>query len=458
MKTKNLMLIGTMLTACLASNAQTPKDSITIYENGRDVGRICKWDINNDSLWIAVDAVVIDTAKIELKVAEVDKQKRIKADSVMQVQREKYDVELAEIKALMEYEKSKKKVEDPKLYDRLKNYKWKHQSSMPSEYTESIFNKGKVPKGMTASYLQPDYDEILKKKDEISDPYQPAMWRDAYRSERLYPRKTIKRKVRNPYCADNYLNGYFHESDFANKDFSYYNMVRGWEWVDKEEYESKSEHYPAELSYRFYASHPEYRVMQNEVYDAQGSLVGMTQVVAQGPYDGGFWRSFEKDIRQQLYKRDFLANKYDINKSTPETLTALRIKLGIIKNTDDARMEKWKKMAIEARDEKAAATTVAAYNRAEKKLYEAVMMMASLDKTSNPQAKKYLEQLEADHVDDFKYLYKIERLDDLSFKFYWLNSNKECGCIAKVTWKGDGAYKVQYDVELLPNEVVTIRQ
>lgn len=450
MKTKNLMLIGTMLTACLASNAQTPKDSITIYENGRDVGRICKWDINNDSLWIAVDAVVIDTAKIELKVAEVDKQKRMKADVMMQVQREQYDAELAEIEALMEYEKSKKKVEDPKLYDRLKNYKWKHQASMPSEYTAIIFNKGKVPKGMTASYLQPEYDKILQKKDEISDPYQPATWSDAYRYESSYPRKTIKRKVRNPYCADNYLNGYFHESGFANKDFNYYNMVRGWEWVDKEEYESKSEHYPAELSYRFYASHPEYRVMQDEVYDAKGSLVGITQVDAQS--------RFKKDICQQLYKRDFLANKYDINKSTPETLTALRIKLGIINNTDDARMNKWKKMAIEARDEKAAATTVAAYSRAEKKLEYAVIMMASLDKTSNPQAKKYLEQLEADHVDDFKYLYKIERLDDLSFKFYWLNSNKECGCIAKVTWKGDGAYKAQYDVELLPNEVVTIRQ
>ena len=43
--------------------------------------------------------------------------------------------------------------------------------------------------------------------------------------------------------------------------------TEGWEWIGKEESEDVFEAYPLRLSYNKYKSHPQYRVIGEEVYN-----------------------------------------------------------------------------------------------------------------------------------------------------------------------------------------------
>ena len=271
----------------------------------------------------------------------------------------------------------------------------------------------------------------------------------------------VKKRVRNPYCTDNYYNGYFNMSSLNTVKCHYNRQIAGWEWAAHEQYEQKEEHYPVSLHYRYYPSHPEYRFCgesRNEVYNAQGGLVRITDINGGYLYFGENRKDLKKEILEQLCKRDFLANKYDINNAKPETKTALCIRFGQT-NGVDVRFANAMKKAQQARDEKVAARSIEAYNRAVQKQDEALrVLMEYVSKEREPQALKYINQLETDHKDDFQYLYKIERIDDVTLKITWLNSNKECGCIAKVTWKNDGPFKAQHEVEVLPNEAIAIRK
>ena len=457
MKNKVLSLYLALMIPVCTVYAQIPsvEDTITIYENGQEQGKVSKWDINNDSLWILVEHEVVDTAKIMSKVMEVDREKRAKADSIMLVERLGYESQIEVIEALMEHEKSKTLVDDDK---QLKTLMWyRDHASMPESARNKI-DKHKVPKGLTERYLLDARSELQQKVAQIWDPYQPATWYDAYLYEKLYPKKRVQKRVRNPYCVDNYLNGYFSATSMDSQKCYYFNMVKGWEWAEQEKAEQKEEHYPMVLNYSFFPSHPQYRFRGNEIYDKSGKLVRITWINGSYLYFGEYNKDIRKELLQQLCKRDFLANKYDVNSEKKETLTALRIRFELA-NAVDARFEKYLKMSKDARDEKVSATTLEQYNRAQKKQNEALsVLMEYVQKEREPQAMKYIAQLEADHKDDFKYLYKIERLDDMTFKFYWLNSALECGCIAKMTWRNDGPYKTQYITELLPYEVVTIRK
>lgn len=447
-----------LLLLCLMSMtnivAQTEDDTLSFYVKGHDKVHICKWDISNDSVWITVSEVVEDSDKISAKMLELDKKKRAWADSVMQAERSVYEAEIAKLEALMQHEKDKTKVEDEGQLAILKHLQ--HASNIPQSSRRAI-DKGKVPKGMTEWFLNNMREKQREKIAKIRDPYRPVTWSDA-RSWNVWdghrpPQKVIYMRVRNPYCVDNYLNGTF-QGGWNENDYNYYSLIKGWEWAERETPEDKEEHYPHEIYYRFYVSHPDYRVRgenNEQVYNNQGKLVRILKVNGSN-YD------LEKELLEELCKRDFLANKYDIKSASPATLTALRIRFGITDGTD-ARFDKYMKMAEQARDEKAAATTIDAYNRATKKQDEALsVLMEYVAKEREPQALKYIEQLKEDHKDDFKYLYRVVRLDNLCLKFYWLNADKQLSCVGKVTWKNDGLFNSQYTIELLPNEEITIKQ
>jgi len=85
---------------------------------------------------------------------------------------------------------------------------------------------------------------------------------------------------------------------------------------------------------------------------------------------GQGYEEITEAVMMAICKRDFLANKYDINRAKPETLLALRIKFDLA-DAVDARFKKYMKMAQDARDEKLSSTTPAQYAAAQKKQNEA---------------------------------------------------------------------------------------
>ena len=341
------------------------------------------------------------------------------------------------------------------------NMKWKEINAL-SEY--------RVPKGFTKKYFLPAKNELQAKLDAfVPEPDETKYnWRNDHNTSSI-PKKAVqvRKRVLNPECRDNYFNGNIANgsNEYALYHWDDAQQSTGWEWVNKEEMEYKEVFYPEHLEYYAHSSHPEYRFdgsKKNQqisresglfAYDEIGKLIRADNVLGDKiPYH------LKDDVMKAICKCDFLANKYDINKAEKKTLVALRIRFGITKGVDE-RFEKYKNLCVASSYSMMTATTfeeyrsaLAIHNEAMKVMREYAFM--ELDE----QADNYIKQLEKDHAEDLKYLYKIERIDNTTFKIFYLNDKLECGCIALMKWFSSKPYECEYEIELLPCETIMIRK
>ncbi len=458
-------------------------------------------------LWIyeykeVVDSVKADSLYEAYKATLKERMTKMWTEPVMNI--------MTAIDALMEYEKSGNKIE-PSNYLLHHLFRFTKNKEVTEKERKSI-HKGKVPKGFTEKVLLPTKAQLQAK----IDAYNPQMpsWDDVFkyhqnRYEIKYtsneymefgignldgprtrfvnmetvtlPHKEIAFSKPNPECRDNYFNGNFKcvngkGMDILYTPFTEYDkwakqddnqQSQGWEWLSSKDLANEMKYekvyFPEELGYYTHPAHSTYRFIYYDnwggwnVFDQNGKLVRIDNITK-------FIRSFSnkenvtKSILNQLCKRDFLANKYNINSANPKTLTALRIKFGLT-NAVDARFKKYMKMARDARDEIVSATNVTQYLAAKKKQSEAFnAIMEYVAKEQDPKAINYVKQLKSDHTSDLSYLYKTERVNDTTFKFYFLNDNMQCGCIAQIKWSNKAPYEVDYEIELLPNEEIIIRR
>ena len=394
--------------------------------------------------------------------------------------------EIAIIDKLVDYEQSGAKIAEDDVW----RYLVRLSKERRQDKDEKTISKRKVPKGFTNDVLLPrkkklqahidgynpwlpSWDQVFNehmRKYEYPDPERGYDY--VYMGEVYLPKKETPVPKPNPACRDNYFNGNFRLSDYEpwytyeNHHWDNAQQSQGWEWASWEngkDLQNKTVYFPEERSYRYHPSHPEYRISCNwrdnycyhpNVYDEKGVLVraGNIDGLGQG------YEEITEAVMMAICKRDFLANKYDINSAKPETLLALRIKFDLA-DAVDARFKKYMKMAQDARDEIVAATTPAQYAAAKKKQSEALnVLMEYVVKEREPQAMNYIKQLKSDHQSELSYLYKIERVDNVTFKLYFLNDKIECGCIALMKWSNKEPYEAQYEFELLPCETITIRR
>lgn len=444
-------------------------------------------------LWIYEYKEVIDTAKADSIVAAYNAEYNTAARAeALRAFAAPIEDEIAEIDKLIAHEESGKKFETELYHNSkfLELIRLCHNNPNVTEKEMKTVNKGKVPKGFTNKVLLPAKAELQSRIDYFE--YKPVKYHSWGTVFKQYyydreagkelpskfssnegkldrPMKTITIRKPNPECADNYFNGTFRL--YYYKPWSMYEshhwdkpqQSQGWEWIDGNELKSKTVYFPEEKSFKYHPSHPEYRIACNwrdnycyhpNVYNEKGVLVraGNIDGLGQG------YEEITEAVMMAICKRDFLANKYDINRAKPETLLALRIKFDLA-DAVDARFKKYMKMAQDARDEKLSATTPAQYAAAQKKQNEALnVLMEYVAKEREPQAMNYIKQLKADHEAELSYLYKIERVDNVTFKLYFLNDKMECGCIALMKWSNKEPYEAQYEIELLPCETITIRR
>ena len=443
-------------------------------------------------LWIYEYKEVIDTAKADSIVAAYNAEYNAAARAeALRAFAAPIEDEIAEIDKLIAHEESGKKFETELYHNStfLVLIRLCHNNPNVTEKEMKTVNKGKVPKGFTNKVLLPAKAELQSRIDYFE--YKPVKyhsWGTVFKQyyydreagkeqpsklssneEKLdRPMKTITLRKSNPECRDNYFNGTFRLDDYKPWDeyedhhWDKPQQSQGWEWTDENELKSKTVYFPEERSFKYHPSHPEYRIACNwrdnycyhpNVYDEKGVLVraGNIDGLGQG------YEEITEAVMMAICKRDFLANKYDINRAKSETLLALRIKFDLA-DAVDARFKKYMKMAQDARDEKLSATTPAQYAAAQKKQNEALnVLMEYVAKEREPQAMNYIKQLKADHEAELSYLYKIERVDNVTLKLYFLNDKLECGCIAQMKWSNKEPYEAQYEIELLPCETITIR-
>ena len=338
----------------------------------------------------------------------------------------------------------------------------------------SKIDDGKIPKDFIDRVLLPQKDSL----QEMINKFVPSPdvikynWRkevckidDPSRIPPHYgiPMKYIQIKARepNPNCLDNYLNGnlMWNESIFEDirRDRDATQQSIGWEWMDSEEFEVEEIFFPERFSYNVHPSHPEYRLVKDHLFNEKGGLVRAGNIV------DDHWDFFSiYDVLMNVFcKQDFLKNKYDINRSDKQTLEALKMQFGITDGLD----ERYKKnieiykasalaMGFASRD-----NDVDGYLKA-KRAYDASrkVVLEYAYKFHTPQADNYIEQLRSDHKNDLRYLYKIERIDNTTFKIYYLNDKKECSCVALLKCFNTTPYELECKIELLPNEKITIRR
>ena len=424
----------------------------------------------------------------------------LRADSILKAYHAELHVKLTEattrpwldeitiIDKLIEYETSGAKI----IEDNVWKYLMRNSKERRQDKDEKTIGKRKVPKGFTVDVLLPRknnlqslidgynpkmpswyqvFDEHLSRYD-YTDPERGTCYVSMERVE--LPKRKMAISKPNPECRDNYFNGNFYLqnrkpwSEYESHHWDESQQSYGWEWANwgnRKDLQTKKIYFPEEMSYDFHPSHPEYRISCNRgdtycfhpnVYDEKGALVRAGNIG--NPQSDGMFEKTLDAVMMAICKRDFLANKYDINSAKPETLLALRIKFDLA-DAVDARFKKYMKMAQDARDEIVAATTPAQYAAAKKKQNEALnVLMEYVAKEREPQAMNYIKQLKADHQTELSYLYKIERVDDVTFKLYFLNDKMECGCIALMKWSNKEPYEAQYEIELLPSETIIVRK
>ena len=447
-------------------------------------------------LWIYEYKEVIDTAKADSIVAAYNAEYNATARAeALRTFAAPIEEEISEIDMLIAYEENGKKLETERYHNSTFIVLIRLCNNNPNvtEKEMKTVNKGKVPKGFTDKVLLPAKAELQSKIENFE--YTPVRYHSWGTIFKQYyydreagkelpskhssnegkldrPMKTITIRKPNPDCRDNYFNGTFrlnnHKpwSEYESHHWDNPQQSHGWEWAiweNRKDLRSKTVYFPEERSYQYHPSHPEYRISCNwrdnycyhpNVYNEKGVLVraGNIDGLGQG------YEEITEAVMMAICKRDFLANKYDINSAKPETLLALRIKFDLA-DAVDVRFKKYMKMAQDARDEKLSATTPAQYAAAQKKQNEALnVLMEYVAKEREPQAMNYIKQLKSDHQAELSYLYKIERVDNLTFKLYFLNDKLECGCIVLMKWSNKEPYEAQYEIELLPCETITIRK
>ena len=382
----------------------------------------------------------------------------------------RYLAEIALIDQLIAAEENEQSLEpisseNRKLYAKLREFDNKEGVTKKDLKT---MQKYKVPKGFSEKILKPAQAALQEKIDQFEPPAEEIRynWRKHMRGG-TPPKKEVQihTRVPNPECRDNYFNGNLHLHNYNSRDeyerhcWDEAQQSKGWEWVVRDSMKSKELFFPTKISYMEHPSHTEYRFKSYgdrlDAYDDKGKLERVDNMIGHKIVS----TKMTEDVMLAICKRDFLANKYDINRAEKKTLDALRIRFGIVDGVDE-RFKKYKEMYIASRYAMVNAVTPEEYGQA-LAMHDAslkVMKEYALKQFDN-QADNYVKQLESDHNGELAYIYKIERVDNVTFKIYYMNDNMECSCIALMKWSNsDEPYQCEYEIELLPCETITIRR
>lgn len=186
--------------------------------------------------------------------------------------------------------------------------------------------------------------------------------------------------------------------------------TEGWEWIDKEDSEDVFETYPLRLSYNKYKSHPQYRVIGEEVYNGKGQLVRVANIF--GSNQRSISQRVTNELLRQTYINDYKTNKYNFKKESQNAQNYVKQELKLIKSSRFY----WSKEGV-----------------------------------------RYLQQLNLDHADDFDILLKIERLNETSFKLIFGDVKGNSVSTWKVVYLPNGQYKSKIIATSLPLEKIKVR-
>ena len=425
------------------------------------------WEYNDSTEYVLMPKMVTDTAAVENFANECRATWRLRIDSL--------NKEKDLLNAIREY--SNKKLPEEYLPVCQKYLEWikgiystnvgrfsnwyrikiqyvkdpKYCGILDIEKAEKKLNKGKLyPQmgGLLGAVIAKDIDPLIKNtQDSINMDMFYTYVRVANHGTVKYPQKQILAPTKNENYRPNLFMEFRNSSDLFDEisRFDEKFQSRGWEWIINGEYDKKSESYPISYEYYQYAEHPEYKVLYKKeqpiLFDKDGNLVRV----------GYMWSSAIQDIREILlileYRKDYEANKYNIKSEDSDVQYALRNRLGY---SDEASNKMMTALA------KTMAQDVSSYDANTFKKYVKTRRAAhqsakgyvnELLRLANFTASNFWNQLEKDHENEYKYLYKIERLGDNSFKLQFVTYDMKPQYDVYVTYFGVAPFECKYAIE-----------
>lgn len=484
---KSIYSIGIMLTLSIAVSAQSvvrmsdlwrinDGEENPIYDLKQVYGKNPKdtWnkacyliersqtELNDTSLWLFAEIYINDTvcadSMVAVYAARIYEEDEAHLEQAVRIPFRDSIAELDKlIVQLKEYEISSKKIKDDALYSELVRYE-NHHSITDSE--RKIISKRKVPEGFTEKILLPKKENFQKKISAAVPAHKHFSYKDVFTD---WPKKKITIRYPNPLCIDNFFNGTF--------PFPYYSIASeeqqsiGWEWANVDSMTRATDYFVEPLEYLYHPLHPQYRFIRDYredfgylAYNDKGVLVRVGNITSLDDYT---LNNLSSRILLEICKREFLANKYNINSASKNDIMALKLILGITNNID-AEYNRCKKMVDDANAELMRAyaeKNYGRYRKAESMASDATLKMLKYElKKKNDVAEGYIDRLRAEHKNDLSRLYKIERVDNTTFTFYYLNDKMECGCIAQIKWRNKAPYEALYEIKLLPCKPIQFRK
>ena len=318
--------------------------------------------------------------------------------------------------------------------------KWIDQYVREKEKAEKQLKKKQLRNSTIMCYVNWVYEKterefynLKSKMEDYDSKYFDAFhWYRECEGTDKYPQKQISVKVDNK----NYRPKLFRDDSLDKLDLRL--QKRGWEWADSKEKKRHEESYPHRYVYYSVETHPEYRFVYtnnvgNAIYDHEGNLVRFICLSQEDLYR---WK--KPDLINTLlmleYRKDYTNNKYNIKNESKDVQYAIVNKLGM-SNESDTRMAQaiidGSKGGLLYKYSNDWKESIKGYNQREKAAKE---MIIELLRRSNDTAHNFLKQLENDHADDYSYIYKIERLSNVSFKIHFVTKDIKPKCDVVITY------------------------
>lgn len=426
---------------------------------------------NDSTEYVFQPKTVIDTVKVTAEAKAYISKEVVKLEATKDSLRKEMKV-LGEIINIGEKEKLTEEHGTLSLYAQLYNElkgdgvrrmkfiyhgtqgNWPLQFSKEQSKIEKELTKKQRPHPLVVQYVQwlykQDEDAVAEcstrqenlEKQDVFNVYRQHV--TGVKSGLQYPQREILVKVKNEYYRPALMLPYYNDGKLDKIDERL--QKRGWEWLDKDKHTSVSESYPVSYSYQKYESHPEYKVVYVGysvpcVFDANGKLVRVPSM------SHGFVSDHIKKILLNLdYRKDYADNKYDIKKENKDVQYVIVNKLGLSRD-NEARMSGAMTKAYGAAFNAEYGNLSQRIKAGQQKKDAEKAFLQQIFRMMNDTADRFLEQLKKDHEGDYNYIYKIERLTDVSFKIYFVTKDVKPRCNVVVTFHSTEPYKCDWQID-----------
>lgn len=232
-----------------------------------------------------------------------------------------------------------------------------------------------------------------------------------------------------------------------------------WDWIKDEKSEEKNESYPIRANYKYYSSHPKYRITKdsyNDDYLAFDDRGNLTRVIF--PKFDMYWQFMgrhDSDVGKAIALMAYENNDYDIQSAQPPTLKYVRVQLDLQQLTGKARAQ-----VDKAGDEMAKAFGQAVkddvrYGNSKKgkaaarknaaNFFGAMLSAASANQ--DEAGSGWFSQIKHDYWDILKLgPYRMERISDTSVKYIYVNKELKPIIEMIVNYETSAPYKVKRTV------------